>query len=230
VASEHLIFFDGRSVFLVFLDLPGGRPETLAYLEKLRTIPTHWEDDREFPGGIMVPSPEPPQLPPSTRMALVRQTVLIDNRGKLVSTHLTESVQIRVYRAIRPFSGETLLKDPPQQFFELRLDRRVLFSGRLGGLRAVTAGENEFGFFNIYRGPDEFEDENNPEEAGQASILRQCAECHSSAGIHSFLSYSRERFRISDDLSPPKLIESTPAREAAVEMDWIRHYATTTDL
>lgn len=230
VASEHLIFFDGRSVFLVFLDLPGGRTETLAYLEKLRTIPTHWREDREFPGGIMVPSPEPPQLPPSTRMALVRQTVLIDNRGKVVSTHLTESVQIRVYRAIRPFSEVALLKDPPQHFFELRLDRRVLFSGRLGGLRAVTAGEKEFGFFNIYRGPDEFEDENSPEEAGRAIILRQCAECHSSAGIHSFLSYSRERFRISDDLPPPKLIESTPAREAAVEMDWIRHYATTTDL
>jgi len=230
VASAHLIFFDGRSVFLVFLDLPGGRTETLAYLEELRTIPTHWGEDREFPGGIMVPSPEPPQLPPGTRMALVRQAVLIDNRGKLVSSHLTESVQIRVYRSIRPFSDENALSDPPQQVFELRLDRQALFSGRLGGLHAVTAVEKEFVFFNIYRGPDEFEDESNPEEAGQAIILRQCGACHSSAGIRSFLSYSRERFRVSDDLPPPKLIESTPVREAAVEMDWIRHYATSTDL
>lgn len=230
VASEHLIFFDGRSVFLVFLDLPGGRAETLAYLEKLRTIPTHWGEDREFPGAIMVPSPEPPQLPLGTRMALVRQAVLMDNRGKLVATHLTESVQIRVYRSIRPFMDDNAFGDPPQRVFELRVDRQVLFSGRSGGFHAVAADEKEFGFFNIYRGPDEFEDEDSPEVAGQGIVLLQCAGCHSSAGIHSFLSYSRERFRISDDLPPPKLIGSTPAREAAVEMDWIRHYATTTDL
>lgn len=229
VASEHLIFFDGRSVFLVFLDLPGGRKKTLAYLEKLRTIPTHWGEDREFPRRT-VPSPEPPQLPLGTRVALVRQVVLMDNRGKLVSTHLTESVQIRVYRSIRPFSDESAFRDPPQRVFELRVDRQVLFSGRLGGFHAVAADEKEFVFFNIYRGPDEFEDRNNPEEAGKTVILRQCGECHSSAGIHSFLSFSRERFRISDDLPPPKLIESTPDREAAVEMDWIRHHATTTDL
>jgi hypothetical protein len=228
VAAEHLIFFDGRSVFLVFLDLPGGRTETLAYLEKLRTIPTHWGEDREFPR--IVPSPEPPQLPLGTRVALVRQVVLMDNKEKLVSTHLTESVQIRVYRSIRPFSDENAFRNPPQRVFELRVDRQVLFSGRLGGFHAVAADEKEFVFFNIYRGPDEFEDRNDPEEAGQAVILRQCGECHSSAGIHSFHSFSRERFRISDDLPPPKLIESTPGREAAVEMDWIRHHATTTDL
>lgn len=230
VASEHLIFFDGRSTFLVFLDLPGGRAATLAYLEKLRTIPTHWGKAREFPEGIMVPSPEPPQLPPGTRMALVRQAVLLDNRGTLVSTHLTESVQIRVYRQIRPFSDENAFSDPPQRVFELRVDRKVLFSGRLGGLRTVSALEKDFVFFNLYRGPDEFEDENNPEEAGQAIVLRQCGACHSFAGIHSFLSYSRMRFRISDDLPPPKLIESTPARQAAVEMDWIRQHAVTTEL
>jgi hypothetical protein len=229
-ASEHLIFFDGRSVFLVFLDLPGGHRETLAYLEKLRTIPTHWGEDPEFPGGVMVPSPKPPQFPPGTRMALVRQAVLVDNNGKLASTHLTESVQIRVYRAIRPFSDENVFKDPPQGVFELRVDRQALFSGSLGGIRAVTAGEKDFGFFNIYRGPDEFEDGNNPEAAGQGVILMQCAACHSSAGIHSFLSYSRERFRIADDLPPPKLVESTPARETEVEMKWIRHHAATTHL
>ncbi|HYL93944.1 MAG TPA: hypothetical protein VEW69_12405, partial [Alphaproteobacteria bacterium] len=38
----HLQEFRGRSAFLVFLRLPGERVEALAYLEKLRSIPSVW--------------------------------------------------------------------------------------------------------------------------------------------------------------------------------------------
>jgi hypothetical protein len=42
VASDHLEFFDGRSIFLVFFQVPGGRAKTLEYLAKLRDVPKTW--------------------------------------------------------------------------------------------------------------------------------------------------------------------------------------------
>src|SRR3989441_8764579 len=88
VASDHLEFFNGRSIFLVFFQVPGGRAKTLAYLAKLRNIPKTWgpNPDRlpfqpaDLP-PVLVPYPEPPQLPIGTSMALVRQMVLISSNG-----------------------------------------------------------------------------------------------------------------------------------------------------
>src|ERR1700746_1519637 len=49
VASRHLEFFRGRSVFLVFFQVPGGRSKTLEYLEQLRNIPKGWGPNEERP-------------------------------------------------------------------------------------------------------------------------------------------------------------------------------------
>jgi hypothetical protein len=84
-AASH---FTGRSRFLVFLRLPGGRDATLEYLGKLRAS----HEPPLLPG----PNGSPtflnlnlPQFPAGTRVALVRQAILIDNEGKLVPTELT---------------------------------------------------------------------------------------------------------------------------------------------
>ena len=112
VASDHLESFHGRSVFLVFFQVPGGRSKTLEYLEKLRNIPKTWGPNLDRPQSagfppVLVPYPEPPQFPTGTRMALIRQLVLVNDHGHPTSTHLTESVQIRVYRAIHFDLGGT---------------------------------------------------------------------------------------------------------------------------
>jgi hypothetical protein len=43
-----------------------------------------------------------PQFPVGTQVALVRQAIVIDDRGELEPTAQTESVQLRVYHAITP--------------------------------------------------------------------------------------------------------------------------------
>jgi len=104
VASVHLEAFRGRSVFLVFLRLPGGRNETLHYLQELRKVPSQWVPYPGFPpdSPMRVRYPQPQQFPVGTQVALVRQMVLMSDHGEFVPTHLTESVQLRVYRAIDP--------------------------------------------------------------------------------------------------------------------------------
>jgi hypothetical protein len=229
VASDHLGFFEGRSVFLVFFQVPGGRAKTLEYLKTLRDTPKTWGPNPDRPQPIpghptaLVPFPEPPQFPIGTRMALVRQAVLIDDHGHPTPTHLTESVQIRVYRAIHFDLGGTGVIS--QDFFEFRLSRGQLFSGESGGLRAIRKGEREFPFFRAH-GFDMFETDSDPER-GEGAVLLSCSGCHEAAGIHSFLSYSRERFGPTN-VPPPKLIDSTPARESDVQLRWIHRHRNST--
>jgi hypothetical protein len=230
VASDHLEFFHGRSIFLVFFQVPGGRAKTLEYLAKLRNIPKRWGPNPDLlpflqPGQSdlagSVPYPEPPQFPIGTMMALVRQAVLIDSRGRPVRTHLTESVQMRLYRAIHFDLGGTGAHS--QYFFEFRLSREQLLAAQAGGLRAVAPGEKEFAFFHSH-GNDMFESENEKPEGEEAVILRSCSGCHEFAGIHSFLSYSRARFGAGTGL-PPKLVERNSAPESAAQIRWIeRHH------
>jgi hypothetical protein len=226
VASDHLEFFRGRSIFLVFFQVPGGRSKTLEYLSKLRNIPKAWgpnpdmlpflRDGQADLAGL-VPYPEPPQFPVGTRMALVRQIVLIDSGGYPIRTHLTESVQMRVYRAIHFDLGGTGAHS--QDFFEFTLSRERLLSGQPGGLRAVAPGEREFAFFRAH-GNDIFESDTEKPESEEGIVLLTCSGCHEFAGIHSFISYSRHRFGAGIG-TPPKLIESSPSREAAVQTRWI---------
>jgi hypothetical protein len=228
VASDHLEFFRGRSVFLVFFQVPGGRSKTLEYLEKLRDTPTGWgpNDERPHSAGfppVLVPYPEPPQFPIGTRMALVRQLVLINDKGLPAATHLTESVQIRVYRAIHFDLGGTGARS--QDFSEFALSRERLFSGQSGGLRAIAHGEREFAFFRSH-GNDVFEMDDDP-TSFEGIVLRGCSSCHEAAGMHSFLSYSRERFG-PHDVPPPKLIASTPALETATQIQWIKRHGSLT--
>jgi hypothetical protein len=226
VASDHLEFFGGRSVFLVFFQVPGGRANTREYLAKLRDIPKTWglnpdllpflrKGQSDLAG--LVPYPEPPQFPIGTKMALVRQIVLINSDGNPMTTNITESVQLRVYRAIHFDLGGTGTHS--QDFFEFRMSRERLFSQQAGGLRAAAPGEKEFTFFRAH-GNDVFESDTEKPESEEGIVLLTCSSCHEFAGIHSFISYSRHRFG-AGVATPPKLIESNPNREAAVQTGWI---------
>jgi len=217
IASDHLEFFDGRSIFLVFFQVPGGRANTLEYLAKLRDIPKTWEANRL--AGFL-PYPEPPQFPIGTRMALVRQMVLIDRNGNPVRTRLTESVQMRVYRAIHFDLGGTGTHS--QDFFEFRMSRTRLLSEQAGGLRALAPGEKEFSVFHSH-GIDSFESDKIDPAREEGAVLLRCSGCHEFAGIHSFLSYSRARFGAGVG-TPPKIVESSPYSESAVEIQWIRQH------
>jgi hypothetical protein len=107
--------------------------------------PDRDEDGRVTLGEAgLIPYPEPPQFPIGTRMALVRQMVLISSSGNPMRTHLTESVQMRVYRAIHFDLGGTGTHS--QDFFEFRVSREGLFSGHGGGLRPIVPGEKNSRF------------------------------------------------------------------------------------
>jgi hypothetical protein len=81
--TEEFPFF-GRSIFLVFMRVPGSRDATLSFLQELNEA-------------------RQPVLPGVLEVALVRRALLIDTQGGLVLSPIVESIQIRHFRPTQTF-------------------------------------------------------------------------------------------------------------------------------
>jgi hypothetical protein len=212
VAIEHVSSSSGRSRFLILIRLPGGRQSTLDYLRTLWNFPQPWIPRK--PENLQAElSHEFPQFPAGTQVALVRQMMLFDNGGNLLPASITESVQIRVYRAITASKDEhfesedlnDLTARNGQDCYEIILSRPQLFANRAGGLRVVERDEREFLIFQS-QGEDIFEPWTKdliPIRKQMRPVYLGCAVCHSAGGINSV--ESRRRL-----LKPNRLQHDTP--------------------
>ena len=226
-APSHVFGSSGRSIFRVLISLPQGREATLAYLKSVAEFPKPWVRDRRNRADVR-PNPRLPQFPAGTRLALVRQMLVIDERGEPTPTGVTESVQIRLHRAIpseilEGFDGSRDTARASLAVCEFRLSRALLFAGAAGGLRAVARDEKEFPLFQSH-GVDLFELQGGarePVELHLRPVLGSCSTCHFRPGIHSVLSRMPDivQLRVRDvrrDLAPaPDYV-----READVTRAW----------
>ena len=85
--------FFGRSVFLVFIRVPGGRTATLDFIKSLNTE-------------------HPPDLATGSDVALVRRMLLIDDQGNLTLSPLVETIQIRHFNPQQIFHEFELERTP----------------------------------------------------------------------------------------------------------------------
>jgi hypothetical protein len=120
--------------------------------------------------------------------------MLFDKQSNLVLSPITESVQIRMYLEIttagkQDFSRgrDGVARNSGQNFFEIRISRLLLFSGKQGGLRATGRDENEFSTFQTM-GNDPIDSVSGGVERvnSQPPIMQRCHDCHSGGGITSF--------------------------------------------
>jgi hypothetical protein len=197
LAQVHVQFFGGRSNFLVFLRLPGGREATTKFIGDLST----WT--RAGRQG------SPPQFPVETQVALVRQLILPDDQGNLVPTLLTESIQIRVFRRVD--ANINVQPEPaPENRFEIKLNRKELLAGKAGGLYAVKSDTRERDVVLFYG--------YNKGEL-TSPILESCRQCHQGPGIHAVNSFTRF---VNFKSAHPELMETSAKDEAARVVEWTR--------
>jgi hypothetical protein len=196
VAKTHIWSASGRSGFFVFVRLPEGRRATMDYLQSLWNFPEPWVHGPASAADQALENPDLPSFPAGTQVALVRRMTLFDNRGNLMPSTVTESVQIRFYHAItttaeRTFVGNTagVIKNSGQDFFEFKLSRPLLFSGKDGGLRAVSHDEKALSTFQS-RGFDPIEPLGKPHVDSPPLELQSCLWCHSGGGVRSLNSRS----------------------------------------
>ena len=196
VAEQHDSFFSGRSSFLVFLRLPGGRKATFDYLKALWNSPMPSTPSPHLsPLQDEAPNPDLPQLPAGTQVALIRQMTLFDNQGKLTATPVTESVQIRVYRSVTastsPAVGiDQMVAKSGQDCYAIRLSRPLLFANQSGGFKAARPDERDFTLFGG-GGPDEGSPGHYASLASYHPVTKACVMCHREVGLQSLRTLAR---------------------------------------
>lgn len=220
ITPLHDAHFEGRSVFSVHLRLPGGRAAGLEYLRQLREFPAPLVKHEPRSGECAVPpdalylNPETPQFPVGTTIALVRRAILFDAQGRLHTTRLVESIQIRRFRSVGPPAKPGEYFDFPrsgQQLAEFVLDRDRLLAGESGGLRAVASGELAFPQF-LTHSWDPLEP---PGDGPPQRRFATCMECHGAPGIFSVQTYTQINSGMGTQLDAPattlrRLSESKP--------------------
>ncbi len=224
-AREHAMAFSGRSTFLVFVKVPGGRAETLRYLKELREFtPALVYSGERLPGmpnfqGRQRPGTNPatPQFPAGTQWALMRRMNLIDDSGQIRASRLVESLQIRRYATVPDTDRDFNVLAASQVPAEFQLDR-----AHLPELRVVATGERDFQFVHFRSmGVDPFEHATSEDWASRRNrlrgeTLRTCGTCHFARGILSVNTYT------SFGTAAAELDSSTFEREAEATLAWKR--------
>jgi hypothetical protein len=212
-ALVHVHFVGGRSAFFVFMNLPGGRQATLEYLQKLNTFP-YSVGSRPSKTTALASHPDLPTPPSGTKLALVRQMMLIDDNGKMRATRLIESVQIRVVHGIA---------EKDNDFYELTLHRKELFDSN-NGLRATrsdqvtipvfnhTHDEDIFNFPGRVRTIREVAAERSRKEPVTENLRLDCVSCHKRPEIASVNAFFHDR--------PPGLTASERGKEVERIVRW----------
>lgn len=215
-AKMHTESEQWRSVFHIFMRLPGDRKDTLGYIEKLGDFRDQWITEKPEPridygttphGGInavdIYVNPATPQFPVGTRFALVEQALLLSDTGDLVLSPLITGLQLRAYLRV---DLEHAVKKPMQAVAEFVIQPRQLMQGN-AEMRAI--GPNEHRYKTLLVGGDPFENPGGSNH-GRGARLRSCIGCHDGWGIHSV--NSRAQLFEARSLLAPRFTEGTPVQ------------------
>lgn len=147
---------------MIFLRLPEGRDQNLKYVDQL----SEWLNKGAKGGPAKVP-----QFSANIQIALVRRTLLLEDRGEIRPTLLTEQVQLQILH-----DSTTAPDGKPgvQTILEFRLRREQILTGNAGGLGAIPDDEGEWQHLTFYGG--------GPLIDGFAVVLPIMASCR---GCHS---------------------------------------------
>jgi len=170
---QHTLLVNGRSVFRAFFKSPAGTTNVLEdhfrEMEDWRWRYSAWLTNR-IPGEKAKPAPERPAnaLPAGTQLLLLREMICLDKDLQMVPTPVVESVQFRITQ--KKWTSERLIAR------EAILSRTLLFQGKRGGLRSVSAGEQSiFGYEDL--GLLRVDDKGNG--APCVAFPQNCVSCHS---------------------------------------------------
>jgi hypothetical protein len=198
LVPAHELSFGGRSTFMVLFHDANGRKAGLNYLKQLHSVEPMFVASGNTNEPITMN--HFPQFPASSQWSLARRMRVIDADGKIQTTHVVESIQLRTYlRLGKPDYVEVTNVDgrvdsqtiPPQQFNEFQITRP--------SAEMISLGQKERGFIKILfsNGLDPFEFSGFGSERSSIArndlpiALQTCFQCHSGPGIYSVNSFTR---------------------------------------
>lgn len=200
LVPAHDLSFGGRSTFMVLFHDADGRKAGLNYLKQIDAV-----EPMYVPSGntnYPITFNRFPQFPTNSQWALARRMRVIDTDGKIRTTHIVESIQLRTYLGFgEPEYVEITNADgtvgsqtiPPQRFNEFQMTRP--------SAKMISLGQKERDLTKIpfSMGIDPFEfsgfgnsrslDTNQP--IVLPIVLQSCFQCHGGPGIYSVNSFTR---------------------------------------
>jgi len=189
-AFRHSRKLKMRSAFLQFIRVPGGRRETLKFLEDYN------DSKRAFPVG--------------TQFAFIEQALLIRSDGQLAPSPLIVSISLRAYLDVERSAREAR-PQPTQCVAEFVMQPRQLIQGN-AVMKALGPRDRRYeaGDSGDIRGGvfDPFETGEIP----HLTRLERCMTCHGRPGLRSVLTISGPSTALIND-TPAAVINETIARK-----------------
>jgi hypothetical protein len=173
----HMRAFQGRSCFRAFCRFPKGRSQFEAYLRELDAKGIDWRASAQH--GSITLTPDAPELPPGTEVALVQFLVALDPDLRLVPTSLVESVRLMIFKRTDGAEDRATNMKNGVNASKYTLKRRLALAEggmRHGGLR------REPDDLPVYRVL--FENETAPDWGSRGRLfplVDDCRSCHSGA-------------------------------------------------
>lgn len=209
-APVHVRYYSGRSPFLVFLQLPGGREATLDYLDALNQATGKLTKDGD--------TTRLPLFPVGTKTALLRQMTVIDDSGQIQLTPITQTLQMRVYRQV---GHDVTDHDNSQAAVKFRTQRRELFAAGHTGMIPVAWDEPLQ--VSLLQHNDRYDTEHAA--SGIKTTMQSCIACHSCGGatVQSIFTYQQDEWvpgAQSFTANQLSLTTTTPAAELEQILAW----------
>ena len=174
----HMRAFQGRSYFRVFCRFPKGRPQLENYLRELDSRGIDWRASAQH--GSIALTPDAPELPAGTEVALLQFLIALDTNLQLVPTSLVESVRLLIFKSVDGSADSTTNLQNGVNAAKYTLKRRL----------ALADGGMQHG--GLHREPDDlpvyrvlFESELARDWGSRGRYFRltaDCRSCHSGAG------------------------------------------------
>src|SRR6478735_3692712 len=92
----HMRAFQGRAYFRVLCRSPRGRPQLEDYLRALDAKGIDWRASAQH--GSIALTPDAPNLPAGTEVALLQNLIALDTDLRLVPTSIVESVRLLIFK------------------------------------------------------------------------------------------------------------------------------------
>jgi hypothetical protein len=157
----HAIEGRWRSAFFQFIQLPGGRDATIEYIDR-------WKEQNAFPVG--------------TQVALIEKAFLVSDKGELVLSPITLSIQVRAYRNVEQSVSDA---DTATQCVAEFISRPRDYLRGIALMAAISPTDYRLKTLRSDGGKQDVLELVNDPKTSLQTRLQQCMQCHGGVGVNS---------------------------------------------
>ena len=212
--NDHARKSRWRSSFFQLIRLPGGRRATIEYIKRLQLLrlPERRRATIEYIDRLN----KQEVFPVGTQVALIEKAFLVSDKGEMVLSPMTVSIQLRAYRNVKQSFREA---GTATQCVAEFISRPRDFMRADALMTAMSPADYRLKTFRSDGGKqDTFELVDDPKASNQPR-LRQCMNCHGGTCIRSFGDVARGDLKSFQMRNQKEIVQAT-AKAKRDDVSW----------